>query len=437
MSAADEDTFHKAVKRCDLEAIRHFVEVEGADVDCRDEDGISPLINAALILGGKNARAASAVISYLVSKNANVEVSAGPHSNFYTDTTALMIASHNGNLPVVKILLEQGHANVNHSIPESGDTALMFSTKDERGLCVVSTLLQHGAIVNPVLTTYWDYIPLLKICRFKGAVKVVQQMLEYGANVDAEDRYGLTALHIAAQCSDKATVRLLIAHGGNVNVHSQLESTSKTPLSTAAYHGNVAILRVLLEHAAQVDIMFGHGESILHVAARKDNAEILRILLEHCRGTMAKAKFVSFLLQADEIWAIALQYAPSVKIAKLCIEQPRGRDQKLSSACHAQLMWYRASYRRTDLTGEYIGTFESLELTVPGDESTETQRTMANGEIAVKLNPKLSDFQLSVAQEALELVVDVTDCPGYMAHAVLGYLSPVDVMKRREVWGIV
>ena len=70
------DNIHEAVKRCDLEAVRHFLEVEGVDIDCR-RDGRTPLLDAA---GGPGADEDSVkVIAYLVSKNANVEVTANYH----------------------------------------------------------------------------------------------------------------------------------------------------------------------------------------------------------------------------------------------------------------------------------------------------------------------------------------------------------------------
>ena len=120
MSGVHDDTIHKAVERCDLEAVRRFLEVEGVDVDCRDKHGHTPLI-IAVMAEGKDTPATSAVVSYLISKNANVEVASGGN---FAPRTVLMIASYRGKLQVVTMLLEEGHANVNKSIPGSGQTAL-------------------------------------------------------------------------------------------------------------------------------------------------------------------------------------------------------------------------------------------------------------------------------------------------------------------------
>ena len=85
----------------------------------------------------------------------------------------------------------------------------------------------------------------------------------------------------------------------------------------------------------------------------------------------------------------------------------------------------------------YLGTFETQALSIPATSAT-TKRHQSNQHhdslaIAVKFNPALNSFQQSVAQEALALVVDTTpELPESTAHIILGYLSPLDMMKRSK-----
>ena len=251
-----------------------------------------------------------------------------------------------------------------------------------------------------------------------GKVSAVKVLLEDGhANVHARSLCGTTAMHYAAK---EATVRLLIGHGASVNVHaSYCRGYLRTPLCRAIDSGNVPVLKVLLQHDATVDDILEDGQSILHVGEK--SAEVFGILLDHCRSTMTEAKFNSFLLHSNKYGRIAYEVASSLQIANLLIEQPRGRDQKLSPACHAQLIHdrlilYKSSY--SSWARCHRATFESLALSVPCDvkePNAKTRReTTLNDEIAVKLNPSLNSFQWSVAQEALDLVIDATDCQDYI-----------------------
>ena len=52
-------------------------------------------------------------------------------------------------------------------------------------------------------------------------------------------------------------------------------------LHIAAQSGNAEIVKLLLEHGAEVDAKNKYGESALHVAARSGNAEIVELLLTH------------------------------------------------------------------------------------------------------------------------------------------------------------
>lgn len=426
MSDDDSDTIHNAVRRCDLEAVRRFVEVEGLDVDCRrDGCGSSPLIVAASCTTQHVSRVLP-LIRYLISKNANVEAAT------INRLTALMSAARLGNAELVKLLLEEG-AKVDTVY--QGYTALTYAAGSPKGFCVVPVLLQHGAKANPSGRN----TPLLYACQQRNSAVVVKQLLGHGAEITSE------AMHFAAEYSDAATVRLLIAHGGDVNASRTSESSTTTPLVTGIENGNVGVVKTLLEHNANVHVIFGHtNDSLLHIVP---DAEICNILLKYCRTTLSEIEFGKFLLRPNTFTCqrIALRYACSAEIAKLLVEQPRRHNKQLPPTCHEQLVWEsehgnterERSYYQEEKAVAYLETFESLALSVPGNavacvasSTTSKRHEIANDEMAVKFNPALNDFQRSVAQEVFDLLIDTTGCPDSIAHGMLGYLSPLDVMKR-------
>jgi ankyrin repeat protein len=70
----------------------------------------------------------------------------------------------------------------------------------------------------------------------RGDVEAVQAQLCAGADVNARDRYGQTALMLAAHHGHAALVETLIAHGAALNM-------------TAKYHLSALMLAVIAGHA--------------------------------------------------------------------------------------------------------------------------------------------------------------------------------------------
>lgn len=383
------------------------------------------------------------MISYLISKNADVE--AIVLDEWFEDIcgcTPLMVACHYGNLGAARILLEEGHANVN-GLSHDGLTALRMATVRPEGHHIVPTLLQHGANVNPPLDA-GDHSPLMHACSLPGSAELVQQFFYYGAHVETKSDAGEQAVHNAARFSDEATMRLLLAHGANVNA---LSDGGATPLWLAAVEGSAPVLRILLEHGAQADWIYGyHGVILHHVTHRVESCEIL---LNHCRRTMPEGVLGNLLLHKDDFGEIPLHKITTIEIAKLLVEQPRREGNHLLPVCHAQLV-SKDDKKSTPLGTRmndagcsdehvdvmaYLQTFQSLTLSIPAPEeiyvsSTPTKRRKLTDRIAVKLNPALNDFQRAVGEEAVQVVMGATGLPDRIVYAILGCLCPLDMMKR-------
>ncbi|AOV88194.1 ankyrin, partial [Wolbachia endosymbiont of Drosophila incompta] len=81
--------------------------------------------------------------------------------------------------------------------------------------------------------------------------KTVSLLVEKGANVNAADVEGYTALHLAITEKRLETVRELIKSGGNVNAE---EYGSKcTPLHLACMVGKVEIVEELVKAGAEIE----------------------------------------------------------------------------------------------------------------------------------------------------------------------------------------
>ena len=93
-----------------------------------------------------------------------------------------------------------------------------------------------------------------------------------------DDAQTLTALHMAAQSGEAATVRSLLRRGYAVDAVAA--ANGATPLFYAAALGACEAVEVLLEHGAAVNARANQGLTALHVAAAGGHSRAARLLAE-------------------------------------------------------------------------------------------------------------------------------------------------------------
>ncbi|WP_458462391.1 ankyrin repeat domain-containing protein [Paenibacillus sp.] len=104
------------------------------------------------------------------------------------------------------------------------------------------------------------------------------------ANIENQD--GLTPLGYASHYGQAGVVRVLLEHGADVNALSH-SSISFIPSNTAL-HAALAgerspeVIRLLIEHGASTSILDSDGQYALHSAAfHTDQTELIEVLLQH------------------------------------------------------------------------------------------------------------------------------------------------------------
>ena len=104
----------------------------------------------------------------------------------------------------------------------------------------------------------------------------VRALLEDGADVNASQGDGATALHWASYWDDLGSVALLIRAGADVNAANDL---GVTPLWLAAQNGNAAVVQALLRAGANPNAVLMDGETVLMRAALVGNGDVVEQLL--------------------------------------------------------------------------------------------------------------------------------------------------------------
>ncbi|WP_265035347.1 MULTISPECIES: ankyrin repeat domain-containing protein [unclassified Wolbachia] len=104
--------------------------------------------------------------------------------------------------------------------------------------------------------------------------KTVRLLVEKGANVNAADARGYTALHLAVTEKRLETVRELIKSGGNVNAEEYRNKC--TPLHLACMVGKVEIVEELVKAGAEIEQADKFGMTAMDYA--KNSKEVTEVL---------------------------------------------------------------------------------------------------------------------------------------------------------------
>jgi ankyrin repeat protein len=114
----------------------------------------------------------------------------------------------------------------------------------------------------------------------KGDREGVRQLLRDGADVNAAQGDGMTALHWAAERGDAALAEMLVYAGANVEAETRIGHY--TPLHIASRVGDADITRMLLEAGGSATTATSTtGATPLHLASASGNAEVVGLLMDH------------------------------------------------------------------------------------------------------------------------------------------------------------
>lgn len=218
----------------------------------------------------------------------------------------MLYTSKWGNADMMKHLLNRG-MEVN-SLDNAGRSAL-FHAIEAKNEDIAVLLLDHGAISNSASQRIWHDCFLAKtalhyaceggllkvVCAllkegadsrkvdsvfntpvyyaaFNGRDKVVELLLDQG-NLDVSEDYMIEALEIAARSNHAKVVELFLARGVVIQASEILHDCSEL--------GFEEIVKILLDHGAEVNSFNHNGLTPLQCAAKNVKVEVVTLLLDH------------------------------------------------------------------------------------------------------------------------------------------------------------
>lgn len=157
--------------------------------------------------------------------------------------------------------------------------APLANAAEKKDRAKVAALLKQGADVN---ASQVDGMTALHWATYHDDLSLATLLLKSGASAKAGNRYGVTPLSLACKNGNAEIVELLLKTGADANTTMR---GGETVLMTAARTGKTGPVKALLAKGADVNAKDRKGQTALIWAAGEGHADVVSFLLE------AKADF--------------------------------------------------------------------------------------------------------------------------------------------------
>jgi len=348
------------------EVIRLFLD-NGVNPNLRDDHGDTPL-------------------HVLVSLNRGPEtvrtlLDGGAHNNVVdisarnvTGQTPLYLAVHEGRLALIPLLLSRGSDIF--AADNSGVTPFDYAMK-VRGpvldaLITPETAQQKDSAGNTILHL---------AVKNKGDAFIIGKILDQNANINARNRDGDTALHIAARTNQKEAGEYILSKRANI---FYANSAGESPLYIALTHPSGVLQWMFTrETVAAHD---GLGNTMLHYVALWRMDKHIPFIIQ--QGVSTEAANATG--ETPLFWAVKYDGASTVKALLAAKANLHARDSLGNSVLHAAVRWNAKNAVVTLLNAGIDANVHSLDMTTPLHEAVRLGIT----DIAVILINRGADLEV-------------------------------------------
>ena len=227
------------------------------------------------------------------------------NSHRHDELTPLMVATEEGDIKMVQLLLDSG-ANI-LDVTKDEWTALQYAA-EYGGAGVTQLLLDRDADCRARVGGW----TALHHAACGGQKDAAQLLLDRGVDIEMATKKGWTALHHAAREGKKEVVQLLLDRGADIEATTDDRWTA---LYLAVHNGEKEVVQLLLDRGADIEAMMEDRWTALHLAVHNGEKEVVQLLLD--RGADIEAVTSS---DGDTALHIAAQFGKK-EVAQLLLDR--------------------------------------------------------------------------------------------------------------------
>ncbi|GMS95825.1 hypothetical protein PENTCL1PPCAC_18000, partial [Pristionchus entomophagus] len=204
-------------------------------------------------------------------------------------------AASNGEISVLREMLDEDKAAATKYKNLSGMTALHFACRYVNKEAVL-LLLRNFANPNAEDDEQWrplhfaskyfqrdlsrditeNYSQNEVECSMNETRDIIEQLIKFGAEVNAMDIYGCTPLHYAAMRGNSAAAQVLYKMGADPDMK---DGNNITPFMTSCTYGTIEVFNIIFDHSSKSEVD-RRKNTVLHIAAQHGHIEIVSRMLE-------------------------------------------------------------------------------------------------------------------------------------------------------------
>ena len=252
----------------------------GADVNCRDHSGKTPLHQAMMTsaptfkehirynfkIADHKIESQKSIIQSLIDKGASIT------EEDQASVMPIQLAAQYCDVEILSHCLS--HYMSQRPLRNSKFESLLHYAVKGYSTENLVFLLGKGDEINSL--TNQEKTPLMYAVE-EGSLKVVEMLLCHGADFSIKDIDGKTAVHHAVYTDSTESLKLLIAAGADIDVE---DASGECPLHVAVRLRAHNILHILLERGANMEVQrLAYPRTVLEIAERDKNTSAIQMLI--------------------------------------------------------------------------------------------------------------------------------------------------------------